>query len=31
MKVHKAAIAKLFESNDHVLDAEQIFSLARAF
>jgi hypothetical protein len=31
MKVHKAAIAKLFESNDQVMDAEQVFSLARAF
>jgi hypothetical protein len=31
MKVHKAAIARLFESNDQILDAEQIFALARAF
>jgi len=27
MKIHKAAIAKLFESNDQVLDAEQVFEL----
>jgi methylenetetrahydrofolate/methylenetetrahydromethanopterin dehydrogenase (NADP+) len=31
MKVHKAAIAKLFESNDQVLDAEEIYRLAEAF
>src|SRR5262249_6501131 len=31
MKVHKAAIARLFESNDQVLDAEQVFALARSF
>jgi hypothetical protein len=29
MKVHKAAIARLFESNDLVLDAEEIFAIAR--
>jgi hypothetical protein len=29
MKIHRAAVAKLFESNDHVLDAEQVFALAR--
>jgi hypothetical protein len=27
MKIHKAAIAKLFEANDQVLDAEQVFEL----
>jgi hypothetical protein len=27
MKIHKAAIAKLFESNDQVLDAEQVYAL----
>jgi hypothetical protein len=30
MKVHKAAIARLFERNDLVLDAEQIYELAAA-
>jgi methylenetetrahydrofolate/methylenetetrahydromethanopterin dehydrogenase (NADP+) len=30
MKVHKAAIAQLFERNDLVLDAEQIYDLAAA-
>ena len=30
MKVHKSAIAKLFESNDQVLDVEQIYELACA-
>jgi hypothetical protein len=29
MKVHKACIAKLFERNDHVLDAETIAEVAR--
>ena len=29
MKVHKAAVARLFESNDQVLDAEQIYALAQ--
>ena len=29
MKVHKAAIAKLFERNDLVLDAEEVFALAQ--
>ncbi|HEX3148382.1 MAG TPA: NADP-dependent methylenetetrahydromethanopterin/methylenetetrahydrofolate dehydrogenase [Gemmataceae bacterium] len=28
MKIHKAAIAKLFESNNQVLDAEEIYDLA---
>jgi methylenetetrahydrofolate/methylenetetrahydromethanopterin dehydrogenase (NADP+) len=31
MKVHKAAIASLFESNDKVLDAEEIYEFAKAF
>jgi hypothetical protein len=30
MKVHKAAIARLFERNDQVLDAEQVYELALA-
>jgi methylenetetrahydrofolate/methylenetetrahydromethanopterin dehydrogenase (NADP+) len=29
MKIHKAAIAKLFESNEHVLDAEEVFAIAQ--
>ncbi len=29
MKIHRAAIAKLFESNDQVLDSEQIYALAQ--
>jgi hypothetical protein len=28
MKIHKAAIAKLFESNDQIMDAEVVYSLA---
>jgi len=28
MKVHKAAIAKLFEANNAVLDVEEIYTLA---
>jgi hypothetical protein len=28
MKLHKAAIARLFESNDQVLDAEEVYALA---
>ena len=31
MKVHKAAIARLFESNDQVLDAEEVYELAKKF
>jgi hypothetical protein len=31
MKVHKAAIAALFESNDKMLDAEEIYQLAQQF
>jgi methylenetetrahydrofolate/methylenetetrahydromethanopterin dehydrogenase (NADP+) len=30
MKVHKAAVARLFESNDQVLDAEEVYALAQA-
>jgi hypothetical protein len=30
MKAHKAAVARLFEGNDLVLDAEQIYDLAAA-
>jgi hypothetical protein len=30
MKIHKAAIARLFESNQNVLDAEEIFAIALA-
>jgi NAD(P)-dependent dehydrogenase (short-subunit alcohol dehydrogenase family) len=30
MKIHKAAIQRLFESNDHVLDVDEIFALARS-
>ncbi len=29
MKIHKAAIKRLFQSNDQVLDAEQIFAIGR--
>ncbi|MCI0456923.1 MAG: NADP-dependent methylenetetrahydromethanopterin/methylenetetrahydrofolate dehydrogenase [Gemmataceae bacterium] len=29
MKIHKAAIARLFERNDQVLDAEEVFGLAQ--
>jgi hypothetical protein len=29
MKIHKAALRKLFESNDQVLDAEQVFAIGR--
>jgi hypothetical protein len=29
MKIHRAAVARLFESNDQVLDAEEVFALAR--
>ena len=28
MKIHKAAIAKLFERNDQILDAEEAYALA---
>lgn len=30
MKIHKASIRKLFESNDQILDAEQIFAVGKA-
>jgi hypothetical protein len=30
MKIHKAAIARLFESNDQVLDAEEVYTLGAA-
>jgi hypothetical protein len=30
MKAHKAAIARLFERNDLVLDAEEIYDIAAA-
>lgn len=31
MKVHKAAIARLFERNDQVLDAEEVYEIAQQF
>jgi len=31
MKIHKAAIARLFESNDQVLDEEEVYALAQSF
>ena len=31
MKVHKAAVAKLFERNDQVFDAEEVYELAQQF
>src|SRR5262249_17241282 len=31
MKVHKAAVARLFESNDQGLDAEEGYALAQRF
>jgi hypothetical protein len=31
MKIHRAAIQRLFESNDAVLDAEEIYELGRTF
>src|SRR5262245_17762727 len=31
MKVHRAAVARLFESNDQVLDAEEVYALAQSF
>jgi hypothetical protein len=30
MKIHKAAVAKLFERNDQVLDAEEVYALAKS-
>src|SRR5262249_3795677 len=29
MKVHRAAVARLFESNDQILDAEQVYAIAQ--
>jgi hypothetical protein len=29
MKIHKAAIRRLFATNDQVLDAEEIFALGK--
>ena len=29
MKIHKAAIRRLFESNDQILDAEEIYALGQ--
>ena len=29
MKIHKAAIARLFESNDQILDAEEIYEIGQ--
>ena len=29
MKIHKRAIARLFESNDQILDAEEVFAIGR--
>jgi hypothetical protein len=31
MKIHKAAVARLFESNDLILDAEEVYALAASF
>ncbi len=31
MKVHKAAVARLFESNDQVLDAEEVYAIAQSY
>ncbi|QVL30030.1 bifunctional NADP-dependent methylenetetrahydromethanopterin dehydrogenase/methylenetetrahydrofolate dehydrogenase [Telmatocola sphagniphila] len=31
MKIHKAALFQLFESNDQVLDAEEIYEIAKRF
>jgi hypothetical protein len=31
MKIHKAAISLLFQSNDQVLDAEEVYALGNAF
>jgi NADPH:quinone reductase-like Zn-dependent oxidoreductase len=30
MKIHKAAVRKLFEANDQILDAEQIFAIGQS-
>ncbi len=31
MKIHRAAVAKLFDSNDQILDAEEVYQLALQF
>ena len=31
MKLHKTAIARLFERNDQVLEAEEVYELAQQF
>ncbi len=31
MKLHRAAVAKLFERNDQVLDAEEVYQIAQSF
>ena len=31
MKVHRAALASLFESNDKILDAEEIYQIAQKY
>jgi hypothetical protein len=31
MKIHKAAIARLFEANDIILDADEVYALAASF
>ena len=30
MKIHKAAVARLFESNDQVLDADEIYAIGES-
>ena len=30
MKIHKACLARLFESNDHVLDTERIYQIGES-
>ena len=30
MKIHRAAVARLFESNDQVLDAEEVYALGKS-
>jgi hypothetical protein len=31
MKIHRRSVARLFEQNDLVLDAEEVFAIARQF
>lgn len=31
MKLHRAAVARLFESNDQIMDAEQVYALGESF